>query len=476
MHGRSVAIGHCSLLKNFPKKIRSPANLQKLITTVHMLRTCAGNPDEQYLSVVDQRKGKVRRETEESAFIDDFSPVEINGEVFLRTVRSAECEYLVRDARCDSCKSYRANLRALSSRHKQQALSTPTKRTSTSSHVNFRYLNTPEKAKRLANCSTEAKVAKKKVNRLEQKLKELMEKDGVPLDDTLNQDFDSILSDSTNDVRNHFPPGTFQRIFWDQQVEALKLRNPRQVRWHPMIIKWCLSIKLRSSSTYNALRSSNVITLPSERTLRDYTHFIKPHTGFSYEVDQQLQREAKLDSIPDFKRHVCLVFDEVKVKEDLVYEKHSGELIGFVNIGEINNQLLEYEQSCLSDEPEPQLASHMLVFMVRGILSDLKFPYAQFSCTTITGDQLYSLVWGCIRRLEAAGFKVLATTCDGASPNRKFFKLHGKPGQLVYKTVNPFSDESRQLFFFSDIPHLIKTTRNCWANSFAHTNSRTLWV
>ena len=154
-------------------------------------------------------------------------------------------------------------------------------------------------------------------------------------------------------MRNHFPPGTFQRIFWDQQVEALKLRNPRQVRWHPMIIKWCLSIKLRSSSTYNALRSSNVITLPSERALRDYTHFIKPHTGFSYEVDQQLQREAKLDSIPDFKRHVCLVFDEVKVKEDLVYEKHSGELIGFVNIGEINNQLLEYEQSCLSDEPEP---------------------------------------------------------------------------------------------------------------------------
>ena len=153
MHGRSVAIGHCSLLKNFPKKIRSPANLQKLITTVHMLRTCAGNPDEQYLPVVDQRKGMVRRETEESAFIDDFSPVEINGEVFLRTVRYAECEYLVRDARCDSCKSYRANLRALSSRHKQQALSTPTKRTSISSHVNFRYLNTPEKAKRLANTS-----------------------------------------------------------------------------------------------------------------------------------------------------------------------------------------------------------------------------------------------------------------------------------------------------------------------------------
>ena len=153
--------------------------------------------------------------------------MEIN--VFLGTVRSAECEYLVKDARCDLGKGYCANLRALSSWHKQQALSTPTKRTSTSSHVNFRYLNAPEKAKQLANCSTEAKVAKKKVKRLEQKLKELLEKDVIPLDDTLHQDFDSIISDSTNDVRNHFPPGTFQRIFSDQKVEALKLRNPRQV-------------------------------------------------------------------------------------------------------------------------------------------------------------------------------------------------------------------------------------------------------
>ena len=56
-----------------------------------------------------------------------------------RTVRSAECEFLVEDARCESCK-----LRALSSRHKQQTLSTPTKWTSKSSHVNFRYLNTPK--------------------------------------------------------------------------------------------------------------------------------------------------------------------------------------------------------------------------------------------------------------------------------------------------------------------------------------------
>ena len=116
------------------------------------------------------------------------------------------------------------------------------------------------------------------------------------------------------------------------------------------------------------------------------------------------------------------------------------------------------------------------MFMVCGILSDLEFPYAQFPCTSVTADQLYPLLWGCVRRLEAAGFRVLATTCDGASANRTFFQLHGDAGEFIHKTLNPFNVEPRPLFFFSDAPHLLKTTRNCWANSFAHSNSRTLWV
>ena len=65
-------------------------------------------------------------------------------------------------------------------------------------------------------------------------------------------------------------------------------------------------------------------------------------------------------------------------------------------------------------------------------------------------------MWGCVRRLEGTGFKVLVTTCDGASCNRKFMKLHGDTGELVYKTNNPYSDdESRSVFVLSDAPHLI---------------------
>ncbi len=101
-----------------------------------------------------------------------------------------------------------------------------------------------------------------------------------------------------------------------------------------MMIRWCLSLKLLSSGSYNALRSSGVVVLPSERTLRDYTHFVKAKPGFSPGIDKQLCREANIDSIPEHEKYVCLVFDEVKVKSDLVYDKHSAEL---VEIGEIND-------------------------------------------------------------------------------------------------------------------------------------------
>ena len=77
------------------------------------------------------------------------------------------------------------------------------------------------------------------------------------------------------------------------------------------MIKWCLNLQLLSSSAYQAVKLSGVLVLPSERTLRDYTHYMRSDPGFSQSVDRELIKEAKLDTVPDFQKHVCLVFDEV---------------------------------------------------------------------------------------------------------------------------------------------------------------------
>lgn len=73
---------------------------------------------------------------------------------------------------------------------------------------------------------------------------------------------------------------------------------------------------------------------------------------------------------------------------------------------------------------------------------------------------------------------MMVMTCDGASSNRKFFRMHStenREGDAMYKTKNPYSQDGTD-YFMSDVPHLIKTTRNCWSNSFGHSHTRALWV
>ena len=115
--------------------------------------------------------------------------------------------------------------------------------------------------------------------------------------------------------------------------------------------------------------------------------------------------------------------------------------------------------------------------MVRGVVTDLKFPLVGFATASITSDFLYLIVWKAIRILEAstAQLRVLFLTCDGASANRRFFNIHGQVNDFIHFTDNPFSNDGRKVYFISDVPHLLKTTRNCFSNSFSHKNTRRLW-
>ena len=85
-----------------------------------------------------------------------------------------------------------------------------------------------------------------------------------------------------------------------------------------------------------------MLTLPSERTLRDFTHCICAGVGFIPEVDAQLVKEANIISNKD--RFVVLSWDEMKIKEDLVFDKHTRNLVGFTNIGDVNDILDKVEQ------------------------------------------------------------------------------------------------------------------------------------
>ena len=163
----------------------------------------------------------------------------------------------------------------------------------------------------------------------------------------------------------------------------------------------------RSSGGYETLRNSTCVHLPSQRTLRDYTHYVQASTGFSNEVDQMLTKVARVAACPDREKCTILLLDEMHIREDLIFDKHTGDMIGFSNLGDINEHLLQFEKSVLEDEPiQPQLARSMMVFMVRGLFNSLQFPYVQFPCAELSGELLYDPFWEAVRRVENCGLKV----------------------------------------------------------------------
>ncbi len=118
------------------------------------------------------------------------------------------------------------------------------------------------------------------------------------------------------------------------------------------MIKWCLYLRHLSGRGYKTLRSSGCIKLPSQRTLRGYTHYVSAATGFSNAVDKQLALAADVDNSSEPKKYTVVVVDEMYVKEDLVYNKHTGALVGFANLGDTNSHLLQFERSLESDSSD----------------------------------------------------------------------------------------------------------------------------
>lgn len=270
---------------------------------------------------------------------------------------------------------------------------------------NYTNLHTPEKNERLSRLHQENKKAKLHIARLEQNIMLATCADGVNLDVTLHDDVRVMATENSKAVYSSYSEGTFQRLFWDQQQKASSFKNPRSMKWYPLFIKWCLYLRHLSGKSYELLRSSGFIKLPSQSTLRDYTHYITTTIGFSTEVDKELLDVSFLSN--ELNRYIVIIMDEVHIKNDLVYDKHQGCLIGFTNLGDTNDRLLQFE-SALSEEEQYQqpLATSMLVLMVRGLFFKLNYPYAQFACSSLTGDLLFDPVWEAIARLERLGFYV----------------------------------------------------------------------
>ena len=160
---------------------------------------------------------------------------------------------------------------------------------------------------------------------------------------------------------------------------------------HFVYFRYCLSLASKSKSVYEELRSSNILRLPSTRTLRDYQNFIRPKAGFRRQVLDALIDQTK--DYFDVERYVCLMFDEMKIRSNLVFNKDTEKLIDFTDLGDPDVNFNELKETT-------NLATHTLAFYIRGLSTILKFFLAHFATDTVSASELVPIFWDAVSYLE----------------------------------------------------------------------------
>ncbi|CAH1263937.1 THAP9 [Branchiostoma lanceolatum] len=395
-----------------------------------------------------------------------------------RTIRHVDCHLLLPSnkfsPRCPTCTAHGNTLRGAlhRTRHKKDL------DVSHSSRVSNKHLTKEQLIDKSKDLQREKRLQKTLASKAKDRVCDAVEKEGCNVNENQHVFLQSVLKAAKPKPGMQFEDGSAQQFLFQQQVKQSQQQDARTMRWHPMMIRWCLAIFYTSNAAYDIMRNSGFLQLPHRTTLQQYGKFTEPTPGFNPDILTKLGEVSNLINLPDWKKNVTLVWDEMKIKSGLVFCKSSGDLIGFTDLGEINNEMKDFERRCREQQhgtdEQPDLATHVLALMVRGIFTNLEFVFGYYPCLGFSSDQLYPAIWDGTAILEDMGFHVRAFVSDGASPNRRFYKIHGDDdAQLVYWTTNNHRP-GHKIYFISDVPHLVKTTRNNLENSGANRRTRNL--
>ena len=66
---------------------------------------------------------------------------------------------------------------------------------------------------------------------------------------------------------------------------------------------------------------------------------------------------------------MALLFDEIKIKSGLVFHHATGKLIGFTDMGNINEEISAFQANCNDDVDEQEFAPYVNFFLWSGAFS-----------------------------------------------------------------------------------------------------------
>ena len=104
--------------------------------------------------------------------------------------------------------------------------------------------------------------------RLNEKLQSLIHDEGIELVEEDASDIGQLIADSDGASSNSTQQSAkshFQKIFWDQQSKYNSLHDKRNMRWHPLMIRFALNLIYLSSIANAYCAVGSFLALPSRR-------------------------------------------------------------------------------------------------------------------------------------------------------------------------------------------------------------------
>ncbi|KAF4523102.1 hypothetical protein B566_EDAN003116 [Ephemera danica] len=218
------------------------------------------------------------------------------------------------------------------------------------------------------------------------------------------------------------------------------LRNvdPRGRRWSNQEKIDMLCLHKASPKSYRCLRQH--MTLPHPSTLNNLLSSFHLKVGINPKLFEELKKAVQ--QLHPSERFCVLQFDEMKIKEFLELSNLTGSIIGYEDFGTFGRT--------------HRVATHVLLFVLRGINCNWKLPIEYVLCHKTTPSQIiFELLKELLRILIGCGLIIMATSCDQGSTNKGAYKLLGATAEKPY-----FILDGIKIFSIYDTIHLFKSFRN----------------
>ena len=184
-----------------------------------------------------------------------------------------------------------------------------------------------------------------------------------------------------------------------------------------------------SPALYKHIMKENVLTLPSEKHLRNLTSILTTESGITSSTAAYLRARAK--GLSDREKLVSVLIDEVYCAKQTEYS--NGKFFG---------------------NEDGDSSKTILSFMLKSVASKYRDMVALIPINKISADLLKSLHTKVVNVVSEAGFDVVATITDGHSSNRKFYM--DLCGGTLSASVQHQSNSEKDMFLLFDPVHLVK--------------------